>query len=265
MESCGPGPDRRGSHGRSGGQDPSLYPQYAEQFGPPCSSRALAIVHLAMLEALNLVEKTYSSYKAAIGTMSIGDAVVQSLQISASSLTKITVDETSSRIRGICCSSQAVPLPSGVSHPKVANAFRRLHLGRRYRTKCKCTHHIGPEDWNGGGGRGTERTLNRYKPVSGRCIIGGEIRIADERSRYSSDPHYVWQVDPIHPTIMTALGSSWGKVTPWVLTKPQQFRPAKLNTATSAFSMASSWCGSRRRPGCITGSGAGCIGGTDQH
>ena len=37
---------------------------YGEQFGPPRSSRAMAIVHMAMFEAANIVDKTYASYRA---------------------------------------------------------------------------------------------------------------------------------------------------------------------------------------------------------
>lgn len=37
-------------------------PTYAEQFGPPRSARAMAIVHLAMFEAANAVDPQYQSY-----------------------------------------------------------------------------------------------------------------------------------------------------------------------------------------------------------
>ena len=158
------------------GQDPSLYPQYAEQFGPPCSSRALAIVHLAMLEALNLVEKTYSSYKAAIGTMSIGDAVVQSLQISASSLTKITVDENSAvEYAAYVALAKLYPYQAAYLTPKWRtpsdasisagvtglNASARITLGRKIGTA------VAEEVLK-------ERSTDTSQ-LSGRCIIGGEI------------------------------------------------------------------------------------------
>lgn len=39
-------------------------PTYGEQFGPPRSSRALAIVHLAMFEAANAVDHRFGSYSA---------------------------------------------------------------------------------------------------------------------------------------------------------------------------------------------------------
>ena len=42
---------------------PTLRPISAEQFGPPKTSRVLAIVHLAIFEAVNTISPKYQSYK----------------------------------------------------------------------------------------------------------------------------------------------------------------------------------------------------------
>jgi membrane-associated phospholipid phosphatase len=42
---------------------PIFEPTYGEQFGPPRSSRAMAIVHLAMFEATNAIDSRFASYR----------------------------------------------------------------------------------------------------------------------------------------------------------------------------------------------------------
>ena len=43
--------------------DPNPPPYFAEQFGPPKTSRVLAIVHLAIFEAVNTISPKYQNYK----------------------------------------------------------------------------------------------------------------------------------------------------------------------------------------------------------
>ena len=219
------------------GQDASLYPQYAEQFGPPCSSRALAIVHLAMLEALNLVEKRYDSYKAPGSPKSVGDAVIQALALPAAALTPQTIDENSAveyaayvalaRLfpykavyltpKWQVPSSQAIS--DGVTGP---GAAERIVMGQRLGTA------VANEILS-------ERAVDGSQ-LSGRCIVGGDTAsLSRSGPGYSTDSRYIWQPDPIHP-LPTALGSYWGKVTTWVVSKAEQFRPAKPDVTTPAFS-----------------------------
>lgn len=52
---------------------------YGEQFGPPRSSRALAIVHLAMFEAVNVVDHRYASYVPTGETQDVRTGVLATL------------------------------------------------------------------------------------------------------------------------------------------------------------------------------------------
>lgn len=63
------------------GELPVFEPTYAEQFGPPRSSRAMAIVHLAIFEAVNTIDPRYTSYKTANAPMdmSFRDMILQRL------------------------------------------------------------------------------------------------------------------------------------------------------------------------------------------
>jgi hypothetical protein len=75
-----------------GEQKPVFETTYGEQFGPPRTSRALAIVHLAMFEAANAIERKYASYVPPGAGKSIQDDIVASLSGSPM-LTPKTVSE----------------------------------------------------------------------------------------------------------------------------------------------------------------------------
>ena len=61
---------------------------YGEQFGPPRSSRALAIVHLAMFEAANTIDHRFNSYVLPGTTTNIQNTIVADLGGIAPDITK---------------------------------------------------------------------------------------------------------------------------------------------------------------------------------
>lgn len=75
----------------NGASIPVFESTYGEQFGPPRTSRALAIVHLAMFEAVNAIEKKFVSYTPPGSGRSIQEAMFVTLQ--GRPLTTATVSE----------------------------------------------------------------------------------------------------------------------------------------------------------------------------
>ena len=54
-------------------------PTYAEQFGPPRSARAMAMVHLAMFEAANAIDPRFKSYAAPGSATTLGTVILATL------------------------------------------------------------------------------------------------------------------------------------------------------------------------------------------
>jgi hypothetical protein len=174
--------------------DPADPNRFGEQFGPTRSSRALAIVHIAMFDAENAISKRYVSYSgipSVSGNVSADRAIAQAAHDTLVALYPFQQDRLDAifdldigRIQG----TQAA-LDSGAALGKQA-AAAILELRKN------------------DGSAGAEPTYGvDFIPIG-----------------YPSVPDGIWSPDPISQ-LSIALGANWPKVKPFVMTSADQFRP----------------------------------------
>ncbi len=161
---------------------------FGEQYGPTRSSRAMAIVHIAMFDALNAIEGKYAGYTKlppALGGSSADAAIalaahdtLVALFPSQSPIIDGHLDESLDRI------------PDGVAK------LRGISLGRRAASAIL----------RGRNGDGSQRAEPR---------VGIEFFPGNQPGR--------WRQDPVSRNPL-ALGAYWGQVRPFVLDSAGQFR-----------------------------------------
>ncbi len=163
-----------------------------EQFGPTKSSRAMAMAHLAMFEALNAVTPRYTS---AIGLNPVADReeLVPRLTLAKAASETLTFLYPSQEDSFQHFLEEEVQLADGFSLQQIQ---RSLDLGSMI----------------------SERVIEL------RQNDGSELSTADNERRYNfSQLPGRWRKDPFNPN-QTPLGSRWGSVRPFVLQSADQFR-----------------------------------------
>jgi len=210
-------------------------PLYAEQIGPHRSSRALAIVHLAMFEAVNAIYRRAQSYHG------IQQKVFSTLQ-----LTPSQVDPTTASVRAAIGSAAHRTLVA--LYPKKQTATDLFYR--------KITPLIGdsPEVTTAGVRIGTAAANliladRNYQPSTGRFADGSEVddngaaltkgpnnSLDLEPSALKLFPHPTsteWQIDPI-TKVGRAIGGYWHNCRPFVLDPKALFIPNGPPAANSA-------------------------------
>jgi hypothetical protein len=174
---------------------------FGEQFGPTRTSRALAIIHLAVLDAVNAIGRRhpcYSPLTAAASNTSVDAAIAQAAHDTLIALfpsQAVSLDELLAQDLG--------RIPDG---PAKLNG---ISLGRR-----------------------AAAAILAPRANDGSQIA--EPRIGIEF--FPSDQPGKWRQDPVS-LIPIALGAFWGQVTPFVIRSAGQFPlpfPPALNTAEYA-------------------------------
>jgi len=185
---------------------------FGHQLGPGRSSRAMAIVHIAIFEALNAIEGKYESY--------------------------LQLQPTDKQASMECAIAQAAHDTLREMFPSQSPTFDQLlneDLNDIVNSESKS--------------KGIEIGHAAATAILAVRVNDGsqysEPRIGIDWIT-SNDPGR-WRQDPIS-LIPTALGSHWGEVTPFVLTSPTQFRtppPPALNSAayTAAYNEAKAFGG----------------------
>jgi PAP2 superfamily protein len=175
---------------------------FGEQFGPGRASRAMAIVHIAMFDALDAVVGGYTSYtgtQAAHGPMSVDAAISQAAR---DTLAAMFPSQTATFDAYLAEDLAAVPN----AHQK-ANG---IDLGHRTATAILAMR------------------LNDGSQVPDPTI---------DVDYFPSDLPGHWRQDPIS-LIPLALGAHWGECIPFVANSPTQFRapppPAMTSSAYTA-------------------------------
>ncbi len=188
---------------------------FGEQIGPGRASRAMAIVHIAMFEALN--------------------AITGDLRKLHGSFPRVEEDFREGRSSAGGARYARCDVPFARSRPSTPRSPKTSRTSQQYRRK---TNGI---------------ALGKTAAVSilARRTLDGS-QFPSRSSTYdfvSSDDAGKWRQDPVS-LIPLALGARWGEVTPFVLTSPSQFRtppPPAMNSAGVRGRLQRSKAPGRRR------------------
>ena len=176
---------------------------FGEQLGPGRSSRAMAITHIAMFEALNAITGTFESYTGLFRASKKTDAKAAVAQAAHDTLV--------------------------VLYPSQKASFDSLlaeDLADIPNNKAK-TNGIAL-------GKTAAFSILARRSLDGSQIPEPRVNI----DFITSDQPGKWRQDPIS-LIPLALGARWGEVTPFVLTSGNQFRaPAPPAITTAAYATA---------------------------
>ena len=176
---------------------------FGEQLGPGRSSRAMAIVHIAMFDALDAVVGGFTSYtgtEAAHGPMSVNAAISQAAHDTLAAMFP----------------SQAPTFDAYLAEDlsEIRNAHQKangIDLGQR-----------------------TAAAILAMRLNDGSEIPEPRIGV----NYFPSDQPGHWRQDPIS-LIPLALGAHWGECMPFVVTSTNQFRaPAPPDMTSAAYTTA---------------------------
>lgn len=195
----------------------SLSGTFGEQFGPTRTSRALAIVHLAMFEAVNTIKRTSPSYQ----------------QVQASIIAKLNLP-----------ADEITPDKASVDRAIIEAGYQTLRALYPQKADFLITFfiHDRTELGDGPGSRipkmilGERIGLEAAKAVlSLRSHDRSEFR--DSQSDiFNSPAPGIWQKDPISKAA-PALGVNWRYVTPFLIESAEAYRPGngKITKTFPAF------------------------------
>jgi len=176
------------------GEDPR---RFGEQFGPARTSYALAIVHIAMFDAVNAISKRYFSYTglpSVSGDVSMDSAIAQAAHDTLVALYPFQEDRDA-----------IFELDISAILGSPASTHRGAHLGKE---AAKAILALRKND-------GSEMP---------EPIVGVDFFTINQ-------PGY-WQIDPVS-NIKVALGGNWSHVKPFVMASAHQFRAATPPSITS--------------------------------
>jgi PAP2 superfamily len=177
-------------------------PRWGEQFGPPRTSRAMAIVHIAMFEAVNAVTQRFRSYAqvpaADDKSLSLDRAIAQAAHDTLLSL------YPAQQLRLDSLLAQDIALIGGTAH--------RLSAGEAL-------------------GALSAATILALRAADGAQAPEVTVGIGPNNFHLQPGLSY-WSPDPVSG-LLTALGANWGRVKPFVLTGASQFRPDPPPALTS--------------------------------
>jgi len=174
-------------------------PAFGSQVGPTRASRAMAIIHIAMFEAVNAYYQTYQSYAGVApvsGDVSVDFAIDQAAHDTLISLYPLQA----SRIEALY-DTDIVSIPGDAAGLAAGQALGAASASAILALRANDNSNY------------TEPTYGvNYNPPVG--------------------PGY-WSPDPISPMGNVALGAYWGNVTPFVIPTGSTFRPGPPPALTS--------------------------------
>jgi len=197
-------------------QDPNCF---GEQLGPTRSSRAMAIIHIAMFDAVNAIAKKYVSYSgipSVSGDVSLDRAIAQAAHDTLVALypgQQTRLDSIFNvDIANIHGSRDAIAAGAALGM-EAAAAILSLRL-------------------NDGSELPEPQVLPNPKNPNGVCNSGDPSCVS------ANTAPGLWEIDPISG-LTAALGAHWGQVTPFVMTSADQFRaPAPPSLTDDAYHQA---------------------------
>ena len=177
---------------------------FGEQYGPTRASRAMAIVHIAIFDAMNAIEGDYRGYTslgATHGPVSLQAAIAQAAHDTLAALFPSQAGNFNLQL-----AQDMVTIPNGKAKTNGIDLGQRAALAILNMRANDGSQHTEPR-------------------------VGIEFITGNQPGQ--------WRQDPISQ-IPLALGAFWSKVTPFVMTSSDQFRvmppPALTSTAyASAF------------------------------
>jgi hypothetical protein len=176
--------------------------RWGEQFGPPRTSRAMAIVHIAMFESVNAVTQRFRSYAqvppVSDRNLSLDRAIAQAAHDTLLSL------YPAQQLRLDSLLAQDVALIGGTARQLAAGES----LGAR-----------------------SAATILALRAADGAQTP--ELTVGAGPNNFHLKPGLgYWSPDPVSG-LLTALGANWGRVKPFVLSGAGQFRPDPPPALTS--------------------------------
>ena len=205
---------------------PGTGPTNVDQIGPARTSRAMAIVHIAMFEALNAISKTYPSYR------NIQAGILQQFGNDA-----LTPGNTSARH---AVAYAAVRTLSALYPSQAVELNSRL---------AQQISHIPPSANPGIGNSTPEQVGEAVGTAAADGILSDR---ADDRSRTTRDEPLAalfefpgignWHKDPLNADPTVALGGFWYLVRPFVMQSSSQFHsvlkgPPKFDSSEFATAL----------------------------
>lgn len=186
----------------------TLFESFGEQFGPTRTSRALAIVHLAMYEAVNTVTRKNRSYR------DIQSQVLESLNLTPSQVTSETVSLERAIVEAAYQTLKAL-------YPK-----QRSFLDRSYAADL-----IQMGDTSDAGNPRTPRMILGEAIGKEVATILLDLRKNDgsefpdlSADDFNSPNPQTWKKDPISK-LAPALGGNWARVKPFNIASADAYRP----------------------------------------
>jgi hypothetical protein len=180
---------------------PTPPPRVIDQIGPARTSRALAIMHIAMFEAINFTAGKYVSYRDIRGQI----AKLSGFPVS-------TPPEEASTRHAIAFA--AYTTLSQLYPNQQVNLDRMLLLNLT-----SIQEPVNRASTGTAIGEAAARAI-----LAERHFDGSERIDPPAADIVSPDPNK-WQKDPLNADPNVALGANWRSVRPFVMTSPEQFRP----------------------------------------
>ncbi|OAF15806.1 vanadium-dependent haloperoxidase [Bradyrhizobium neotropicale] len=207
-----------------------------EQFGPHRTSRVLAMVHLAMFEAVNAVDDKYESYH------DLQDKIVAALKKTYPDITRAKLTSTSVHVDTAI--TQAAHDVLVALYPRKADfvdlaqslSFQSFGIGTDP-TKFDATHKLGYDLGKAAAkavldDRGYDEAATQKTKVS--TFSDGSSEPEPNASQFPAGDATRWQPEPFHPLNGLALGGNWMHVKPFVMRAADSFRPSREPSKTSA-------------------------------
>jgi hypothetical protein len=181
-------------------------PMYAEQFGPARTSRALAIVHLAMFEAINTISRKYQSYK------NLQATIISKVGVPVGQITAATASKNRALIEAAYRALLQV-YPNKKSLFDNALNMQLPQLGNPQDPTIVLGANIGAE---------AAKAVIALRCNDMTCFDGSELPDLSSDDFDSNNP-LTWHQDPISK-LPPALGGNWPRVTPFVISAADAFR-----------------------------------------
>lgn len=178
---------------------------YGEQFGPCRASRAIAIVHIAMFDALNSIDGGYESYTAITPTRAHASVEAAIAQAAHDTLVALYPAQAATMDELLADDLNQIQLPDKHAKP------RGIAVGRR-----------------------AAAAILAMRAADGSQHAEPRVNV----DFICSDQPGKWRQDPIS-LIPLALGAHWGEVRPFVMESPDQFRvPPPPDMASAEYTDA---------------------------
>ena len=181
-------------------------PSYAEQFGPTRSSRALAIVHLAMFEAVNTISRKYQSYKG------LQTTIVQQVGVPTAQISAMTASKNRALVEA-GYQSLAALYPFKKTLFENARDLHVAQLGNPTDPAIVLGATIGEQ---------AAKAVLALRCDETSCFDGSDLPDLTAADFGGKNPR-TWHQDPI-TKLDPALGGNWHRVTPFVIPTGDAFR-----------------------------------------